>query len=66
MPADAPLLDVQELQKRFGKTEVLKGISMAVPKGEVVAILGPCTGRPQTQKVVAIREPYRFVLRINR
>jgi polar amino acid transport system ATP-binding protein len=35
------LLDVREVHKRFGRNDVLKGISMAVEQGEVVAILGP-------------------------
>ena len=39
-PASA-LLDVIEVRKRFGRNEVLKGISMSVVVGEVVAILGP-------------------------
>ncbi|MGE0600965.1 MAG: amino acid ABC transporter ATP-binding protein [Dehalococcoidia bacterium] len=41
MEAATPLLDVREVHKRFGGIEVLRGISMTVPKGEVVAILGP-------------------------
>ena len=36
-----PLLDVREVHKRFGHNEVLKGISLTVEQGEVVAILGP-------------------------
>ncbi len=34
------LLKVENLKKSFGKTEVLKGISFSLNKGEVVAILG--------------------------
>ncbi|MGE3074860.1 MAG: amino acid ABC transporter ATP-binding protein [Dehalococcoidia bacterium] len=41
MEPGQPLLDVREVHKRFGSIEVLRGISMAVAKGEVVAILGP-------------------------
>lgn len=33
-------LEVNELKKSFGKTEVLKGISFSVEKGEVVTIIG--------------------------
>lgn len=36
-----PLLLVDNVHKRFGKNEVLKGISTTVAKGEVVAVLGP-------------------------
>ena len=35
------LLQVIDLHKRFGHNEVLRGISLAVEAGEVVAILGP-------------------------
>ncbi len=38
---DSPLLDVVDVYKRFGKLEVLRGITMPVTQGEVVAILGP-------------------------
>jgi polar amino acid transport system ATP-binding protein len=37
----APLLDIIDVHKRFGRNEVLKGISLRVVTGEVVAILGP-------------------------
>ena len=35
------LLEVQDVHKRFGHSEVLKGISLSVEQGEVLAILGP-------------------------
>lgn len=38
---DAPLIRVQNLHKRFGKIEVLKGVSFDVKRGEVMAIIGP-------------------------
>lgn len=34
------LLQVSNLHKRFGETEILKGIDLSVKKGEVIAILG--------------------------
>ena len=34
------VLEVNNLQKSFGKTEVLKGISFSIDKGEVVSIIG--------------------------
>ena len=34
------LLNVNNIYKKFGKTEVLKGISFSMEKGEVVSILG--------------------------
>lgn len=35
------LLEVKNIQKRFGELQVLKDISMSVGEGEVVSILGP-------------------------
>ena len=34
------LLEVNGIFKRFGKTEVLKGIDFSMEKGEVLAIIG--------------------------
>ena len=34
------LLEVNDLKKNFGKTEVLKGVSFTLEKGEVLAIIG--------------------------
>ena len=36
-----PILDVQDLHKSFGSTEVLKGIDLAVMPQELVFIIGP-------------------------
>ncbi len=35
------LLKIEGVRKRFGDNEVLKGISLEIGKGEVIAILGP-------------------------
>lgn len=35
------MITVKELYKKFGKLEVLKGVSCNVEKGEVVAVIGP-------------------------
>ena len=35
------MLEVRDICKRFGALEVLKGVSLSVDKGDVVAILGP-------------------------
>ncbi|MGI6097280.1 MAG: amino acid ABC transporter ATP-binding protein [Dethiobacteria bacterium] len=35
------MIKVENLHKRFGKLEVLKGISTSVAKGEVVVVIGP-------------------------
>ena len=35
-----PLLEVKNIKKNFGKTEVLKGISFSLSEGEVISIIG--------------------------
>ena len=39
--SDAPIVDIRDVHKSFGDVEVLKGVSLAVPKGSVVCIIGP-------------------------
>jgi len=39
--SEAPLIQVRDLRKRFGKLEVLRGVSFDVRRGEVLAIIGP-------------------------
>jgi branched-chain amino acid transport system ATP-binding protein len=34
-------LELKDLRKSFGKTEIIRGINLAVPKGERVGIIGP-------------------------
>jgi polar amino acid transport system ATP-binding protein len=41
MPNVAPIVAVHDVHKSFGDLEVLKGVSMDVPKGAVVCIIGP-------------------------
>jgi polar amino acid transport system ATP-binding protein len=36
-----PIVEIRDVHQSFGKVEVLKGISLAVPKGGVVCIIGP-------------------------
>jgi polar amino acid transport system ATP-binding protein len=40
-PATPPIVSVQDVHQSFGTVEVLKGVSMDVPKGGVVCIIGP-------------------------
>ena len=35
-----PVVELKDVHKRFGSNQVLKGVSFAIPKGEVVAIIG--------------------------
>ena len=41
MSGDQPILEVRGLHKSFGHLEVLKGIDLAVRKGELVFVIGP-------------------------
>ena len=41
MGGDRPILEVRGLHKSFGALEVLKGIDLAVRKGELVFVIGP-------------------------
>jgi polar amino acid transport system ATP-binding protein len=38
---DAMIVHAEDVRKRFGKLEVLKGVSLDVHRGEVVCIIGP-------------------------
>ena len=35
-----PLLEIKNIHKSFGKTEVLKGVDFSMEKGEIISILG--------------------------
>ncbi len=41
MHADQPILRIDSLHKRFGRTEVLRGVSFDVHTGEVLCVIGP-------------------------
>ncbi len=36
-----PILEVHDLHKSFGRLKVSKGVSLSIPPGEVMAIIGP-------------------------
>lgn len=36
-----PVLVIQELQKHFGSTHAVDGISLSIPKGEIYGLIGP-------------------------
>jgi polar amino acid transport system ATP-binding protein len=38
---DTPAVRLRSLSKRFGDTEILRGIDLEVPPGEVMAVIGP-------------------------
>jgi len=37
----APVLTVEEVEKHYGSIHALKGVSLAIERGEIVALLGP-------------------------
>ena len=39
-PVVNPVVALKDVHKRFGSNQVLKGVSFAIPKGQVVAIIG--------------------------
>ncbi len=39
--AAGPMVSIQDVHKRFGRLEVLKGVTFDVSRGEVIVILGP-------------------------
>jgi branched-chain amino acid transport system ATP-binding protein len=39
--ADTPALELRGLHKRFGRTEVIRGVDLSIARGERVAIIGP-------------------------
>lgn len=39
--AEAPILDVRKLVRRYGRTSVLAGLDLTVERGEALLILGP-------------------------
>ena len=43
-----PILDVIDLHAAYGRIEVLRGVNLTVPKGAVVALLGPNGGGKST------------------
>ncbi len=40
-PPKPPALELRNLRKRFGQTEIIRGVKLAVNQGERVAIIGP-------------------------
>jgi iron(III) transport system ATP-binding protein len=59
-------LSVNDLALRYGNTEILKGVSVAVPPGKVVALLGPSgSGKTTLLRAVAgLETPHRGTITI--
>ena len=43
-----PILEVVDLHAAYGRIEVLRGVDLRVPKGAVMALLGPNGGGKST------------------
>jgi len=39
--SSSPILELKDLRKSFGKTEIIRGVNLAVNAGERVAVIGP-------------------------
>ena len=47
------IIDVKDLHKSYGQTEVIKGVDMTVRKGEVICIIGPSgAGKSTTMNMI--------------
>lgn len=54
MSSAHPLLEVRKLTRTYGKTEVLRGISLHVEPGQVTCLLGPSgCGKSTTLRIIA-------------
>ena len=50
----APMIDIRGLSKRFGSHEVLRQVSLTIPKGQTLAVIGPSgSGKSTLLKVIA-------------
>jgi ABC-type polar amino acid transport system ATPase subunit len=53
-----PFLKIENLQRRVGDTEILAGITLSVPKGDVVGIIGPSgSGKSSLLRCIAGLDP---------
>jgi len=53
-----PMLKLENIHKRFGRLEVLRGVDLEVKRGEVVCVLGPSgSGKSTLLRCVNLLEP---------
>ena len=54
-----PLVKVRDLHKRFGANEVLRGVSLSVPRGQTVVVIGPSgSGKTTLLRCINMLEDY--------
>jgi ABC-type polar amino acid transport system ATPase subunit len=52
------ILEARDIHKRYGRTEVLRGVSLGVHRGDVKAVLGPSgSGKSTMLRCLALLEP---------
>ena len=56
------IIDVKDLHKSYGQTEVIKGVDMTVRKGEVICIIGPSGAGKST---IFLNGISNFIIEIN-
>ena len=57
-PSSGPLLEAVGIHKRYGRNEVLRGVSFGVRRGDVRAVLGPSgSGKSTMLRCLALLEP---------
>ncbi|PVX79854.1 amino acid ABC transporter ATP-binding protein [Paraburkholderia unamae] len=57
--SSAPLIQVRDLYKRFGHTDILRGVDLSIAKSEVVCIIGPSgSGKSTLLRCIAGLETY--------
>src|SRR5258708_3786353 len=55
---DGEIIRLEGVCKRFGKLEVLRGIDMEMPRGEVVCVIGPSgSGKSTLLRCINLLEP---------
>jgi branched-chain amino acid transport system ATP-binding protein len=52
-PAEVPLLELRDVRAAYGRIEVLHGVDLVLPRGKVLALLGPNGGGKSTTLKVA-------------
>ncbi|MGB3279596.1 MAG: ABC transporter ATP-binding protein [Pseudorhodobacter sp.] len=66
-PKAKPRLEVENLQRRFGARDVVSGVSLTVPAGQVTCLLGPSgCGKSTTLRMIAgVENPDSGTIRID-
>src|SRR5688572_14984573 len=55
---DGPVLQLEDVHKRFGNLEVLRGVNLEVERGQVVCVLGPSgSGKSTLLRCINLLEP---------